>query len=532
MNPEDHDIEYGGPENKWTPTLGDSLDIKPESTFPKVKDTYADENLLRELLNQLHRLTSDVIIEMDDRLKYYAIPVSTNQYDDKLSAAHRQEWPRDLGDPPDFVSYPYYKALEYKSSSAASYIRSQYSSALRDIYGITSFDSIGIVRNIQDEGVRIGAFLDNYVGSVVDTSEHRILELFQDWVRQGIENTWSLRRLSSAGEATYILPVEEVRQTSPEEAANSQAIFKTKLNFLNQKIIEDSSTLNKTFFGYSDVFYDQFLGPALQFRVNVSSQLDPLGNTTSLRKEIREAAGTLDTNLQSLITDHLRRNIMFSNTIDSLQNSIVLRDKYRTYIKQLEPIRNSPSLASPGNPGHPTPSYSPTPGEYSYFSDIVTAVSDQKATPDFSSQHNLLDGRLRDDAHPQYLVKSGDTITGDIAMSDGATLDGMRPGGQDGHTHKGLDVDGTLKIQGKDLENLVVGPIKREDVCAPKNVRLIEQQSRVVPPGTTSVNARIAFDTCDPTLMYEIQTALFVPPKETTVEYCVSTLARVSNLVP
>ena len=54
-----------------------------------------------------------------------------------------------------------------------------------------------------------------------------------------------------------------------------------------------------------------------------------------------------------------------------------------------------------------------------------------------------MDGVEDDDAHPQYLLKAGDTLTGDILLGEGVTIDGIVPS-----THTHTEDDGTPHLTG------------------------------------------------------------------------------------
>jgi hypothetical protein len=62
------------------------------------------------------------------------------------------------------------------------------------------------------------------------------------------------------------------------------------------------------------------------------------------------------------------------------------------------------------------------------------------------SSHSLLDD-LDADSHPQYLLKSGGTITGDIYVDTDVTIDGVDISS---HSHNGFD--GSVRIKSTDID--------------------------------------------------------------------------------
>ncbi|PJF37946.1 MAG: hypothetical protein CUN55_19500, partial [Phototrophicales bacterium] len=98
--------------------------------------------------------------------------------------------------------------------------------------------------------------------------------------------------------------------------------------------------------------------------------------------------------------------------------------------------------------------------EYEGWLDGQNVVEDS-ATPNYSnsayavlpanpfvSSHDDLADAEKDDAHPQYLLKKGDTLTGDIALADGVKI-----GGVDIATHAHTGTDGTAQIDGSSIKN-------------------------------------------------------------------------------
>ena len=65
---------------------------------------------------------------------------------------------------------------------------------------------------------------------------------------------------------------------------------------------------------------------------------------------------------------------------------------------------------------------------------------------DLKSSHSLLQD-LEEDHHPQYLLKDGGRIIGDILVAEGVTIDGV-----DLNTHAHTGTDGSTKISSLDID--------------------------------------------------------------------------------
>jgi hypothetical protein len=119
------------------------------------------------------------------------------------------------------------------------------------------------------------------------------------------------------------------------------------------------------------------------------------------------------------------------------------------------------------------------------------------------SSHNSLSGREEEDAHPQYLLKSGGTITGDILVEDGVKIGGIELGK---HAHTGED--GSAKISGKSIEfgTLTSEVVDiNEDVPKPINVRLTGYSDSGQIGEQSFLAANIFWESLGDGQMYEIQ---------------------------
>jgi hypothetical protein len=509
----DDDIRYSGPPQDWRPSPGGN----PEVDTVKALSTeaiggYDNIDWLRQMLDTLIDVNSGLITSLEEDLNLLALKISPSGADDKLREALKSEWPDPNSNPPNYIPYSYYKSLTTRSTAGAAYIQKRWEEAVRDITGTSAFDIVDIANVVRSEAILVKGFLDQYVGAVSDSSEKRVIELFQDWAASAIQRTQRYESIAQTKESARQLPVSEVESVAPADAVKFQALFKARLNQLNVELATTKSGLKKNFSDYSDTFFNKFLGPALQFRLNVSRTIYP--EDSLLGREVGLAKGSMDSNLSSLITDQLRRNGTFNKGIDQMLNTLLERDTYRTYVAQLAVVGKA--LESKDRVNQIASMSLEVVEDY-------PLVGADLATPVFTASHQMLSGRDDPEAHPHLLSRSGGTVTGDITIEDGVRVNGVEI---QKHTHQGLDVDGTPKIKGKDIEDLVTTAIDKDELmCYPTNLRHINNTPYTGTNNVTLVNSQIAWE-CDPNLTFEVQTVPVTRLAQAAPEvtYCVTTL--------
>lgn len=420
------DIEYSGPNLKYKPPIGDNAQLAGEFIVnPEAFNTYADLDSLRERLNTLNSRTQIMQDTMERVMDTLALVVTDDDEDTDLRQAQTSTWPEGMGDPEKFISYRYYKILKGSQTTASNYIKRRYEEAARDLSGDTAFDLLQLVEVMKKESSLITEFINQNVGNLNDSSEYRTVEIFQDWVDTALSHTKVVSSILLEKDSTTKLPEMPASSLSPEEARKSQALFKVKLNSLNGEIASYLDFLQRNFSDYAGVFYEKFLGPALEFRLKVNRYMYPVSG--AINQDLQTTSGALDTNLSVLQADQLRRLKIFDDKMEELESLIRVRNQYRGYIKELAVVGKQIPQGTPGSmvPAltHPT---------------VLDAVKNGQSNDRslFKSSHSMLSGREAVDAHPQYLLSSGGHITGDITMEPGSRIDGMSPAM---HSHNGRD---------------------------------------------------------------------------------------------
>lgn len=480
---------------EFKPEPGGNRVPLPQSTLGE--RSYADIDFLRRELEKLLAFVSAFQVELENDLTKVSLRI--DREDVRFMEAHNSEWPDDLGETSDHVSYRYYRALRLRNTTSASYIRKRYEEAARDVTGNSALDILTLVDLTRSEALLIQEFLDTYVDNLNDSSEQRIVEVFQDWVQPALLHTKELRSYFQAGNKNQeIIPEHEISQASPDAARHGQAVFKVKLNSYNDSLSKNIDYLKKNFSDFAPVFYGRFLGPALDFRLQVSRNTEVSLDTPVLSKEVAQAASALDGRLNSAIEDQARRRTLYNNKLFQLRQDIKERDKYRNLISDLS--KRGKAIPTGGNATFGDNRESAQ--EVEFWGEVEAGAVDLNgATPSLSpggqsggsltSSHGALTD-LGENHHFQYLLRSGGVLTGNVGLADGVTIDGVVPSE---HRHTGID--GTPQIHGDDI----IGGTLKDDVVDPNaypqtpfNLQVVGHNETVVPPGITLIDTTIAWE--------------------------------------
>lgn len=481
---------------EYDPAIGSNVPI-PDDPIAGPTATYADLDGLKDLIEVLLSETDELEGALEEDMLSFAMPVNTS--DPKLLEAHQKEWPSRLGKPGDQISYRYYKALRLRGTASATYLRKRYEEAARGVTGTNSIDILTVTAIIRDEALLIKEFINARIHQVDDSSEFRILELFQDWVESALVSVRQFWEFFEKGKTTTEpLPADEISRITPAEAKRGQAVFKVKLNSHNATIAQDLEYVYKNFAEFAPTFYKKFLGPALNYRLNIGRREMPAN--TFVSREIDKASRVLDTNLRSALADQSRRTQLFSSRVNKVRKDMEERDKYRSYIKQLSakgtPLpRSAPFVMVPSQEADKEI-------EYWDYEQRMAPAAPARDLGTFYAPHGVLDD-LDENHHDQYLLRDGgNEIVGDITMAPGILIDGIRPST---HRHTGEDgtdqVDGSAIVSGT-LRDQVVDVDAKPD--APEMPKIVNYRSTLDSPQLEATLAWMG----DSRYTYEIQIAV------------------------
>lgn len=517
--------EYTGPPQEYQPALGElKTGIEP---IGRQRYGYHDEDLLRRNIKSIITRCDALIAACEAKLRQnHTMLIGEGT---KLHDAQETEWPSSLrgedGTAPAkmYVSYDEYKVMRAKPTRGADYLVKGYEENVRGPAGTNALDIILGVEPLRTEALTIEAFLDKYLGEVNDSAEYRTLELLQDWTFNALTITGRFRDLFQA-ESTYSskIPNAEMVKLTKEDAAEYQTLFKVKLNVANSEIAQILKDFEKDYTNMSDVYFDRFLGPALQFRLKAGRGLElKQGDDSFLASQALSATTALNISFEGTLADQLRRNTVFSQKMDALFERLVARDNYVGLIRDLE--TKGKKIRQPFTTDTATQE------EIHAFRLEYQSIEDEKATRNsFKSSHLSLDDIDDPSSHPWAISRWGDTFEGEFFFDvdaatpaqttnvgpDGEALpfDGMRPGGATSHMHRGVDVDGTRQIHGEEsiLDDSLVTPKinTAESVVVPADLRIL-RESVAIDNGVPVVSARLGFQATEGET-YELQVVPYV----------------------
>lgn len=481
-------FKYTGPDLEYRPPLDGIPQVRNKRMTGEIPTTgYADLDYLQEQLDIISNGAALAYSWAEKELAKYSLKVDTE--DAELVKAHDLVYPSDTT--PGYITFDEYKYLLTTIDTAAvQYVQSYYEAKLRGPNGSTSLDVLLMARVLHAEVARIRSFITNYIGELDETAEFRTVELFQDWT----ENTKiAIERLQRTLKTKVVaeIPKSELDQLDGTGATDYQVLFQTKLNGLNKRISQSIKNLDKNWNKPSESFYNKVLGPALKFqhgtaaRVTDPTALNPIDMPT-LAQEAKGIVTGLAVNFTVALSDQMRRNQMCDMLVEEVLNNIDLRDVYRSYIDQLSDkgTKLPVSYVDSSN-------VEQADAIYSALHPLSHTINDTYESDQLRASHQDLSDRLDPAAHPQYLLKTGGTITGDIELAEGVKIGGIIL-----HEHKHNGLDGSSKISGSDI---IPGTISPDNVSSgsstavPKNLTIAAQTGSVVPPGLTKVNLQVGF---------------------------------------
>lgn len=297
-----------------------------------------------------------------------------------------------------------------------------------------------LLKYLYNEVLFIKSSLSTDFGDAYENElQQKVAIHYDSWCKTAIHYTSRIAKtiISRAGE----IPSTELDQITKEQASKFQAFFAIKLNAVNSEVEDILASLKRDLHDNSEIFYTRYLSPALKFSSEISNPLELDYLTTSIGKKIPHLAQELliasvvmKGNFTSVMADVIDRHHVVIGKTDALLRLVHEKRKYANYLAQL----SVKGIQKPNT---------------------LIAISDDWAGPIFSriiisptrnddikSSHGSLQD-LQEDHHPQYLLRNGGKILGDIFVAEGVTIDGVDLGS---HAHTGTD--GSAKISSLDID--------------------------------------------------------------------------------
>lgn len=488
-------LDYQGPTKEYEPPIG-SNPPSGQRFVPIGDDGYYNFDNLPSLLDTIIKQTKLIIEKSNTELDKFTLKINN----EKLLEAQNVIWPETISDVKKYVTYNQYKALESRTDRASKYIKDAYRDAIRGEEGSGVFDIKQIANILNVEAQNVKGFIDAYnQAEVSDSAQSRIQELFEDWAKSSLRHTGRLLSFFEKGKQknTSQIPAPQMATIQETDAAKYQALFKARINAVNLEIDREMSNFERHFLNSSDIFYNKFLGPSLSFHLNAGRDLEMMGNdNTMLGAEAAKVNESLSINMETALLDLFHRSEIFDLKIATIEDRIGRRESLKEVFKQLSDksgvtsstfISEIPDLPSDG----------------SLVKELKAQNAVQASVSGLFSSHNSLTGRDANDAHPQYLLKTGGEIQGDITVKDGVKIDGV-----DFSKHSHTGADGSEKIHGSSIQSGTLSSVvvdTDESVSKPVNLRLVELQEGGSDGSSGLFVANLNWDSLDESQMYEIQ---------------------------
>jgi hypothetical protein len=198
-----------------------------------------------------------------------------------------------------------------------------------------------------------------------------------------------------------------------------------------------------------------------------------------LTDELLIATNVINANFGMVLSDLVQRNEIIDSNADRLFKLVQVKRKYSNYIFQLS------------FKGQVKPIIIKSVNEDKYSSIFDSAIYTYRDESDLISNHASLDNLL-EDHHPQYLLKNGGIITGDIFVDSNAKIDGVQIAT---HSHSGFD--GSEKIKASDIDYSSSKSDSSVKPNKPSSLSVLQYVTDIVDGGVPVIDAIIDIEVED-----------------------------------
>lgn len=331
---------------------------------------------------------------------------------------------------PEYVSYSEYRYAKEHRCRGCRALVVEYDSYIAKTFVGYYFTIRTMLEFFMHEISCIREVVEDLIGDEYeDETEQKVAKEFYYWSLSIKQYTKQL-----ANEITSVtpeLPQAQLDTINKVESTQFEAFFSLKVNSFESETKKLLGLLKREMVDTCDIFYKNLLGPAMKSRSMIAYPLEIKLLTSSMRAkapdlaaEVVDAASSINGNIASLLADMNQKKINADKRINSLRDVMREQRRFISYIRQLQ-------LKSGIYDKHV---FLTVPeDEYAVYFDqaIVTNVKSDS----FNSSHGFFNDLL-EDHHPQYLLRSGGTITGDVEIAGVARIAGIDLAN---HSHNGSD---------------------------------------------------------------------------------------------
>lgn len=422
--------------------------IPLEGCKTQIIQTY---NFLNKTKSTLEKLLSNVYINPSINIA--------------LEESHRKLWKELLKynstqkAAPDYISFSEYKYAERSMSTSARRMLENYHQSISQSSFAYLFDLRNLLTFMLNEASNIkDILLLKFGDDYEDDSQKQIALQFDSWAKMASQHTQYIRQtiISSPSQ----IPASELDKTTKRQSVEFQAFFSIKLNALHDETKNVIESLKRDYLDNCDIFYQRYLSQSIDFKNQIVSSMELDYYTTAMSRELPvmtqellSATNIINANFGMILADMIQRNYVINFNVEKLFSLVTSKRKYSNYIYQLS------------SKGQPKPVIIKTVKDDMYARIFDSTHETYRTESDLVSSHASLDD-LTEDHHPQYLLKDGGIISGDISVENNAKIDGVK---LSTHSHTGSD--GSERIKSIDIDYVSV-----------------RQSEELVPPQPLSVN--------------------------------------------
>jgi len=398
--------------------------------------------------------------------------------------------------PPSHISFDEYQFAEKYQSTASRRLIQEYHEAISH----STFSYLFQLRKVLDVFLKEIFFIkrsltNNYGDAYENESQQKVAVQFDAWAKVALHYAG---RVEETIKKVYSgIPSAEVDQITKAQAAKLQAFFAIRLSAVDSEINDLISSIERDVKDNGDIFYSQYLDNSLRISSEI---LEPLefdfitstfsSENPSLAKEVIVATNFIKGNYASIMADYIDRYSNILMKTDAIFELINEKRKYSKYIAQLakKSIKSKKILKSV---------------ETDRYADLFSSIYiDISRNDTFVSSHSNLDD-LEHDSHPQYLLKEGGRITGNISVADNITIDGV-----DLNNHRHTGGDGSSRISSLDIDYSYAREQNKKDssyVTKPLSVSVDSFISDIITGGIPVFDIILSIETENNTAEYEYE---------------------------
>jgi hypothetical protein len=342
---------------------------------------------------------------------------------------------------PNYVSYAEYTYAKHHKCRGCRALVAEYDSYMSKTAISYYFTIKTILEYMLHELTCINNFVQTLIGDEYqDDTEQKITKELYHWSisTQQYTKQFAKEILSIPPK----LPQSQVDIVSKVESAQFETFFSLQVNSHESEIKKLLGLLKREMVDTCEMYYSNYLGPAMKSRSMVAYPLElTLMSSTmktkapDLAQEVVMAASAINGNLASLMADLKQKRINTDKRINTIIELLREKRRYISYSRQFQlknNILNKQIFISVED------------DEYAGYFENLYSTFEKNET--LNSSHGYFNDLL-EDHHPQYLLRSGGTITGNVNITGNARIAGIDLAN---HTHS--YEDGSAPIRASNID--------------------------------------------------------------------------------